>query len=326
VTNGWFDSQLMFVCLVGIGGSALGLSALLLACWVPSRYLVAGGRVLALCLAALGGIACAQGQPREVWLSALLLAGACAALPVLHSPLWRAGATWVLVRLRDPRWLGCLVLLLSILTSAGWAHRLEQEAPPPDDFSAPDRTPKGESVKEIVPSPVYTDRGRPIRVGSWIAPNPSPIVPRPEAEVFAADRPPENAIRTAPSDPSYNCHGWTFCGGRYVLTGDQVPIILQDNGYERISDPVPGDLAVYRDESQVVHTGIVRTACGGVPILVESKWGELGRFIHPAQLWPYAGAHCEFYRSSRWGHLLRGLDSASSSAVDNQSGDPGHAR
>jgi hypothetical protein len=317
VTISSSDSQLIFICLVGIGGSALGLSGLLLGCHVRTRHLIVGSSILSLFLAALAGVALAQAQPRDVWLSALSLAGACAAFPALHSPRCSAVWSWVLALLRDPRCLGCLVLLLSILTLAAWAYRLEEGAPPSDDFSNPHRAPSAGSVEEIVPSPVCTDRGEPIRVGRWIDSDLSPSAAQGQATALTGDRGPDNAIRVGPADPRYNCHGWTFCAGRYVLPGDQVPIILEQNGYQRISDPGPGDLAVYRQEGKIVHTGVVRAACSDTSLLVESKWGELGRFIHPANLMPYGGASCEYYRSWRSGHSLRGLDGAASPGSDN---------
>jgi len=49
-------------------------------------------------------------------------------------------------------------------------------------------------------------------------------------------------------------------------------------------------------------------------ILVESKWGMSGRFIHRHDRHPYANTTCAFYRSPRAGHLLHGI--ASDSAKD----------
>jgi hypothetical protein len=44
----------------------------------------------------------------------------------------------------------------------------------------------------------------------------------------------------------------------------------------------------------------------GQPVLVESKWGNLGVFLHPADKTPY-GTEFTFYRSARSGHLLVGV-------------------
>ena len=41
--------------------------------------------------------------------------------------------------------------------------------------------------------------------------------------------------RVAPVDPACNCHGWVFTGGRFWVSGEDVPRILEDNGYRRVS-------------------------------------------------------------------------------------------
>jgi hypothetical protein len=71
--------------------------------------------------------------------------------------------------------------------------------------------------------------------------------------------------------------------------------------------PRPLDLAIYRDaKGEVAHIGIVRAIRPEV-ILIESKWGWGGLFLHPHEAHPYAPATCVFYRSERAGHLLQGL-------------------
>jgi hypothetical protein len=111
---------------------------------------------------------------------------------------------------------------------------------------------------------------------------------------------------------SCNCHGYTFTGGRFAIPGHEVDGILEDNGYQPSTLAQPGDVAVYRDENgQITHTGIVRALAADRVILIESKWGMAGRFIHAHDRHPYSGSVCTFYRSSRTGHLLVGADSIS---------------
>lgn len=107
-----------------------------------------------------------------------------------------------------------------------------------------------------------------------------------------------------------NCHGYVFTGGRFWVHGGQVPRILEDNGYAPISVPMAGDLAVYRNSlGVVVHTGVVRGLADDGVILVESKWGNIGRFLHPHDRHIYTEVEsCTFYRSPRDGHLLHGLN------------------
>jgi hypothetical protein len=42
-------------------------------------------------------------------------------------------------------------------------------------------------------------------------------------------------------------------------------------------------------------------------VLIESKWGRYGRFIHTADQNPYTSYSLSWYHTSRGGHLLRGL-------------------
>jgi hypothetical protein len=112
------------------------------------------------------------------------------------------------------------------------------------------------------------------------------------------------AIFRAPPDPQANCHGWVFTGGRFLIKGDDVQQILDDNGYLRIADPESGDLVVYRDtEGWITHTGIVRGILDDATIIVESKWGVEGTYLHAPEAQPFSQVF-DFYRSPRNGHLL----------------------
>src|SRR5207245_249118 len=97
-----------------------------------------------------------------------------------------------------------------------------------------------------------------------------------------------------------NCHGWVFTGGRFIVPGSQVDLVLKENGYQEVHEPHPGDVAVYRQGSAVLHTALVRYVTEGQPVLVEGKWGSLGVFLHPADKSPY-GPDYTFYRSARHG-------------------------
>jgi len=54
----------------------------------------------------------------------------------------------------------------------------------------------------------------------------------------------------------------------------------------------------------VIHTGLVRFVDDDGVILIESKWGPLGVYLHPPEAQPW-GHDFTFYRSPRPGHLLR---------------------
>lgn len=112
-------------------------------------------------------------------------------------------------------------------------------------------------------------------------------------------------MRLEGADNESNCHGHVFTGGRYWILGRDVPAILRDNGYIETAQPAPGDIVVYRDgEGVVTHTGIVRAAGPGFPILVESKWGQFGVYIHPADRTPYAGPIAYYHTNRRAGNHL----------------------
>lgn len=109
-------------------------------------------------------------------------------------------------------------------------------------------------------------------------------------------------MRLEGPDDTCNCHGYVFTGGKHWVLGRDVPAILRDNGYYIAQDPQPGDVAVYRDaDGFVAHTGVVRATGPGIEVLVESKWGQYGVYLHPSSQCPYPGTPT-YYRSNRKDH------------------------
>ncbi len=112
-------------------------------------------------------------------------------------------------------------------------------------------------------------------------------------------------MRTAPLDVTCNCLGWIFGDGRHPLFNDSLDMILEDNGYYPVSAPLRDDLVVYaKPGGPAVHVGVVRLVEDDL-VLVESKWGLAGRFLHRIDCVPYPSAHFTFYRTSRGNHRLR---------------------
>lgn len=112
-------------------------------------------------------------------------------------------------------------------------------------------------------------------------------------------------IRREPPSMESDCHGWVFAAGKYVITGKQVTAILADNGYVRVTTPRPNDVVVYREASgQIVHTGLVRGMLNDGTVMVESKWGIDGVYLHASHAQPYSKKH-EFYRSKRKRHMIQ---------------------
>jgi hypothetical protein len=76
-------------------------------------------------------------------------------------------------------------------------------------------------------------------------------------------------------------------------------MLLEDNGYRVVERPRAGDVIVYRDGvDQIVHTGLVLCAFDDGQVLIESKWGIAGRYLHMAQDQYYSQLF-SYYRSDR---------------------------
>lgn len=157
-----------------------------------------------------------------------------------------------------------------------------------------------------------TDRGRPIAL--YTAANKPALPDRrlPDPGVYW----PEQAfgshlIRTARPDPNYNCHGWVFTAGQYILAPDDVQRILEDNGYYEVQQPKPGDVVIYYDPAgMITHTALVRAVGDDGFVLVESKWGCSGaRYLHLPDLW--FSAKYVYYRTNRGSHVVQGLEQQS---------------
>jgi hypothetical protein len=89
---------------------------------------------------------------------------------------------------------------------------------------------------------------------------------------------PNGVIQTALPDDRTVCHDWTFGGSRYS-DGCPVATLLAD--YTPVSAPRPGDIVVYwSDAGDPAHSGIVRAVGSEGLVVIESKWGHLGRYLH----------------------------------------------
>lgn len=121
-------------------------------------------------------------------------------------------------------------------------------------------------------------------------------------------------IRLTEPNSAANCHGWVFTGGKYGIRDPDIAQVLVDNGYVEAAMPHEGDLAIYISDTKITHSGIVRMADQRSPILVESKWGPFGVYLHGVDRQPFKG-QCKFYRSERSGHQLTLRSTAEKSAV-----------
>lgn len=107
---------------------------------------------------------------------------------------------------------------------------------------------------------------------------------------------PDKLIRIGDPDPQTNCHGYVFTRGMYALRSRDVESILADNGFCPMESPEPDDVVVWRNPSgRVIHSGLVRAVTRTGEVVVESKWGPLGLYLHPVDESPY-GLDYTYYR------------------------------
>lgn len=202
---------------------------------------------------------------------------------------------------------GCLALVLKGVDSAnsGDLDGLLGDAGRPPQLPNP--------IPQLL---VHTDKGFPIRLFTR---DPERMPRQPGTDALAA-RLARRVIETEAVNFRYNCHGWTFAGGKYLVLGDEVPEILRDNGYQVVQHPRAGDVIIYYaagpDESSVVHSGIVRAVSPDGLVLVESKWGDAGaRYLHEPKIQPYSDVF-KYFRTSRPSHVLAGIAPPATDAVD----------
>jgi hypothetical protein len=301
-----FAPDAVGICVLGGGAALLGLTALV----AGSALRRPRGRLaFGLALVALGAAAAAAGLlsgSGELWLPPLLLAVFGAAGVLSSWPRCRrlfAAAAAVAAR---PPVQAVALLVAGPLLVAGWAWDAEGWLTSRTE-TGPARY--GPSLQGGRPEALalWTDQGGTVPVTA-IAAAGRPVDAAAEAQLVQSKGLELRLLRTGEPSWGSNCHGWVFTAGRYLLDGEAVDLILQDNGYRRVATPRAGDLVVYRAGGGVAHTAVVRVA-GPDLLLVESKWNELGVYLHrPADYHPRLGLACEFYRSPRHGHLLRGLE------------------
>ena len=76
-----------------------------------------------------------------------------------------------------------------------------------------------------------TDRGTPIVLLESTDPRASQHLSEVEARALSSGRLWDLAIRDGAADDRSNCHGWVFTGGRFLIRGNEVEVILRENNY-----------------------------------------------------------------------------------------------
>jgi hypothetical protein len=294
----WINADLCAIACFLIGGAILGLLGLM----GKDRR---GATLLAfLVLVAMAWFAI-LGKPAGLWAPPAGLAGFVLLGRASRSPRFACWCALLLGWIRSRRVQALVLLLAGPALAMGWVYRLEQQEPPTDDLAA-----SAELHPFLKPSTpvgkVFTDRGHSIQLSSKAF----------TAEEMAALRSGEKRlletygpklIRLGGPEEPCNCHGLTFTDGPYWIASENVELILEDNGYHPISEPLVNDVVIYRDsQGQIVHSGVVEAVTKAGTILVDSKWGSYGRYIHRVDDTPY-GNQYTYYRTTRPDHVLNGL-------------------
>jgi hypothetical protein len=293
-----FTSQFFIAITAGMAIGIAGLANLL------TPRLHRAGRIALTAFAAavpVGGLGLLLPGTHIVLYAASLVAGILLVASFLGSKWW-AGV----IGNRTVRWAGLVAFGTAAAVGAGFWYDRALMA---DSDEKTDEILQSEFVPElvVVSSPAVTDRGHPVIVKQPVDSLSHEWAKEADERKLKASDLLLHVIRLAPADDVCNCHGWVFAGGLYWIGGKEVDPILTENDYHPVKKPGLGDLVIYRDASgTILHSAVVRALPEGLPVLVESKWGCLGVFLHPIDKTPY-GPDFTAYRSHRSGHLLVGI-------------------
>jgi hypothetical protein len=289
-------------------GVSLGIAAVLgLHLWFGhnDRYRWAGllCRVAAIFLAAVLSVdaivatsANSDGLPHL--LLSLVAVGAAIVTATLHRPVS------VLAHSPNALWrtLSQCLLITACLASACWSgHRVRRVAYIEGDLGLFIDTPG--TLVQATDQVLVTDRGQTLPVFRWDVADDVFEYYASLSEARLKDSH-QACILRAPPDVRANCHGWVFAGGAHLLRGEDVARLLDDNGYQVVDRPQTNDLVIYRnDGGDIRHTGLVRGILDDGTVLIESKWGIDGRYLHRPEDQPYSPTF-RYYRSPRNGHQV----------------------
>jgi hypothetical protein len=234
----WADPTLFLVCFLGLGGSLTGLLGLLLGTGRQSRWVERAGLALMLILLGMGATALALAQPLAIWLPPVGLAGLCAVFKASRST-WAAQVgdqLWRVVRSPYLHW-GSLLVASPVLALGYAQHAEDRSVPHLDVHSVAVSHDGGLDLREVPDHLAVTDQGRPVALFRNTSPSAAATEYKEDQQLIQTHNLTDEVIRTGPADDSYNCHGWTFTGGRYWLKSAEVEEILQDNDYQEVATP-----------------------------------------------------------------------------------------
>jgi len=288
------SNEFLFTILCfGVGGSVLALLGIWLELRRGARARRVFSGVLVLVFSSLGAILWTAGRTMAVVGPLVALAAACLAAYAMQAAFVRRWAH----RMLEPWGIWTMLLVVSPVFAAVYARYVSR----PADLPAMLLEPGPDMRKEAHAPRALTDLGREIDLFHYDNLHSPEAL---EASLLEMERFTHEVIRLEGPNTVCNCHGWVFTGGTHVIQSKDVDTILNDNGYEPVSRAQAGDVVVYRDDSGgALHTGLVRFVGDDGIVLVESKWGPLGVFLHTSETQPY-GQQFGFWRSPRQGHRL----------------------
>jgi hypothetical protein len=308
------DASVVAILLLGVGAPVLGFVGLLGCFGRRLRVIVLASSALS--LGALAAVAGTLGQPLYLWLPSVILAAVCC-LGILagSNHLDRAlNGLMGLVRWRVLPW--AVLLAAGPVLAFVWIWHLDAASTPAEPEFASDPAFAVVELERSAPSLAYSDAGRPVPLYRSAQHLSQVELSATDGSLFEAWGLSGHVIRTGTASDEYNCHGWVFAEGHCWVKGEDVPTILEDNGYHPVSQPHVGDIVVFRDYGgHVAHSGVVRIANPDTPILIESKLGKGGRFIHTPEALRY-GVDYAYYHTARPDHSIFSHHGSSDPAVE----------
>jgi hypothetical protein len=287
------------LAVLGLGGVLLGLVELALA-FVKRRRTWPASLALAGLLALAAGAAYAVDLGPIVWPPLCVLAGVPLVLLLFRSPTSIAGRPLVQ---------GVGMVVLSGVLLGAQLYRLDQSVENELDRTDSELAQMTDPVDENSPPAVaaLTDAGRSVPLFN-VSADAKQVTDEEEESYLRGLRLQAKVIQTGPADVRYNCHGWVFGDGHGWIRSKMVDTILKDNAYRIVEKPQAGDVAVFRNQlGEVTHSGVVRAGEKDGNVLIESKWGRFGRYVHTPERHGYSSCQVTYYRSLRGSHALKGV-------------------
>jgi hypothetical protein len=296
-------TQLMQATAVAAGLLTWALATVIFA---PKRWYWRAGVATVSAAATLGVLRVMLGQVTLPWM--LVIGGVGLILVCISSRQFWSGIAAVIQSLNTRRPARLFALATLLLVGLGWGlayrHYEQTQLEQADAMLAASAA---RNAPAVVPANTLgvTDLGQTIALEVPVDPAEQADLEELEESSVPIQQYQQNyLIRRGPPDDTSNCHGWVFTAGKYNIAGRLVSTILEQNNYISVVQPEPGDLVIYRGTNgDISHSGIVRAVLGKDDVLVESKWGRMGVYLHPADKSCY-GKDFMFYRSERGSHTI----------------------